>query len=179
MKWFDKILSLANPRGGLSLTAMGWIAAGTLALDQAGKLAAVAWLEGERPLILIPNLLNLAFATNTGAAFSILSGRTLLLTMISLIVIVGIAIWAVRLAPEERGLRLELGLILGGAIGNQIDRLRLGHVIDFIDAHWFWKAHWPTFNIADSAICVGMALLALAMFRPASKPQPAVRPDAR
>jgi signal peptidase II len=153
---------------------MGWIAAATLLLDQATKLAAAAWLPGAGFVVVVPGLLNLAYAVNTGAAFSMFTGWTAALAAVNLVIGGGVVVWAVRLTPEEHGLRSALGLILGGAVGNLIDRIRLGHVIDFIDAHWFWKAHWPTFNIADSAVCIGMALLVIASFRtPAPSPQAA------
>ncbi len=114
---------------------------------------------------LVPGLLGLQYAENTGAAFSFASGHTWLLALFSALISAVILVIAWRLPASERGLRIPLGLILGGAIGNLIDRARLGYVVDFIDAHWFDKAHWPTFNVADSAICIGIGLWLIASFR--------------
>jgi signal peptidase II len=165
MKFFSKILRLVDPRRPASAGAAAWVAAITLALDQATKLAAVLWLAQYRYVVVIPNLLNLSYATNTGAAFSAFTGHVGALTVVRAVVSVGLAAWIWKLPPGEQGLRPVLGLILGGAIGNLIDSVCLGHVIDFIQAHWFWKAFWPTFNVADSAVCVGMTLLVVASFR--------------
>jgi signal peptidase II len=113
--------------------------------------------------------LDLKFVTNTGAAFSWLEGHTAMLTLVSIIISMVVIVWAWRLKPQEQGFRLSFGLILGGAIGNLIDRVRMGHVIDFIDAHWREVYHWPTFNLADSAICVGIALLFIAGLMPGAQ----------
>lgn len=162
MSFKTKLSALLDPARPISLAAMGAIVVATLLADQATKLAALAGLTSKPFVVLIPNLLNLAYAENTGAAFSVMTGNTALLSLISTGVALFILIWAIRLPPAERGLRIAMGLILGGAIGNLIDRIRLGHVVDFIQAHWFWKHFWPTFNIADSAICIGVGMLIVA-----------------
>lgn len=136
-----------------------WIAAVTVVVDQLSKVLAVLYLKPDPSgLVLIPGLLNLSYAENTGAAFSIMHGRVGLLTWVSLVISIGLVLWVKFLKPYEHGTRIWYGLILGGAIGNLIDRARLGYVIDFIDAYW-QQYHWPTFNLADSAICVGIAVL--------------------
>ena len=104
-------------------------------------------------------------AYNTGAAFSFLAGASgwqrWLFTGLAVAVAAGIVLWLRRLSGRaQRLLCLSLALILGGALGNMIDRLRLGHVIDFIIAHWHGE-YFPAFNVADSAITVGAALLLL------------------
>ena len=145
-------------------------------IDQLTKLAAVAWLPMHGPAVtVIPGLFNLYLTTNPGAAFSIGRDQTLLLTIFSLAITVVLMVWAWRLKPPERGMRIGLGLIVGGAVGNLIDRVRLGEVIDFLDAHWFYRAHWPTFNVADSAICVGIALWLIATWRLGRREQAASR----
>jgi signal peptidase II len=165
MKPFTKIAGLIDPRRPVSLAAMGWLAVAIVVFDQATKLAAVGWLKGAGPVVIVPGVFNLLYQENPGAAFSMFYGKTLLLLLVSTSISIGIGVWAVRLPPAEQGMRPALGLILGGAVGNLIDRARLGVVIDFLDAHWFWKAHWPTFNIADSAVCIGMGLMIVASFR--------------
>jgi hypothetical protein len=85
-----------------------------------------------------------------------------------------------RLQPQQRALKWGLPLVLGGALGNVFDRIRYGHVIDFIDAHIVYRGidrHWPTFNVADIAICVGVGLMALDML--GSKRGPGLPPDPR
>jgi signal peptidase II len=95
---------------------------------------------------------------NTGAAFSFLAGaggwQRWFLAGVALLVRVFIVGWLFRLSPSDRGLVIPLGLILGGGIGNLLDRLFLGHVIDFISLH-YENWYWPAFNLADSAITVG------------------------
>ncbi|HOE95493.1 MAG TPA: signal peptidase II [Candidatus Sumerlaeota bacterium] len=157
----------AWPVGRVAFTAL---AAVVILLDQLTKWLAVAFLRGRPPLELIPGYLRLWYAENTGAAFSVLEGHTEILAGFSLIVSVVIFVWGWRLSPREQGLRVALGLILGGALGNLIDRVYLRYVIDFISAHWHYKYVWPTFNIADSAVCVGMFLLIVASFRIPSAP---------
>jgi signal peptidase II len=135
------------------------IAGTVLILDQATKLMAIAWLADDRDVVLIPRVLQLIHRTNTGAAWSMFQDSPKILTIFATVVAGGLAVWSVLLRPEERILRLPLAMILGGAVGNLADRYRLGHVVDFIDAHWDDVYHFPTFNVADSAICIGMALL--------------------
>jgi signal peptidase II len=115
----------------------------------------------------IPGLFDLTYLRNTGAAFSLLAGHTygrLLLVAISLVAVAGL-IWYLRsLRPDQGWLRLGLSLVLGGAIGNLIDRLLWGEVIDFILVYWR-QHYWPAFNLADSAICVGVGLMLWDMWR--------------
>ena len=74
-----------------------------------------------------------------------------------------LVIWIKKLTPKEKGMAISLSLILGGAIGNLIDRVRFGYVVDFLDVY-YGSSHWPAFNIADSAICLGAGLLILDIF---------------
>jgi len=106
------------------------------------------------------------YAENRAAAFSLtenipLALRMPLLIAISVAAVAGVVWYLYKLGPSARISQVALGLILGGAIGNLIDRGRLGYVVDFIDWHWAEKWHFPTFNIADSAIVVGGAILIL------------------
>jgi signal peptidase II len=85
------------------------------------------------------------------------------LTIVSLAAVVIILAWHFSIPKQERLQRVSLALIFGGALGNLLDRFIRGYVIDFIDAHWRSSYHWPTFNVADSSICIGIALFILAM----------------
>jgi signal peptidase II len=140
-----------------------WISLLVLVLDQASKLLADAMLALHQPVLLIPSLA-ITKAYNTGAAFSFLrdaSGwqRWFFITL-ALLVSGILLVWLRRLQAHERRTALALALILGGAIGNLVDRVMYGYVIDFIDVY-YGSWHWPTFNIADSAITIGAALLLL------------------
>jgi signal peptidase II len=113
----------------------------------------------------IHGFFNLVHVRNTGGAFGIFGGEkgglgSLLFVVISLIAIGSILFLFIRLREDEKRLSLSLSLVLSGAIGNLIDRLRLGEVVDFLDFYLF-SYHWPAFNIADSAICLGIGLMAL------------------
>jgi signal peptidase II len=118
---------------------------------------------------LIPDYLQLVHVRNTGAAFGIGANADsrlvpLLLNLGAIGVFFVVVAYAFRAAITDRVLQTGLHLILGGAIGNLIDRFRLGYVVDFVDV--FVKSHhWPAFNVADSAICIGIALLFLDMRR--------------
>jgi len=131
------------------------------------KIAAVAWLDPGSSVELIPTL-DLVLVYNTGAAFSFLSTaggwQRWFFIGVAVVVCGFILHWMRELPRRARWYPLALSLILGGAVGNVIDRARTGAVVDFIDFHvgdW----HWPAFNVADSAICVGAALLVLGAFR--------------
>jgi signal peptidase II len=140
-----------------------WLSATVLLLDQGSKLLADAGLVFHEPVPLLP-FLNLRLAYNTGAAFSFLSSaggwQRWFFAGLSVLVVGVLVIWMRRLRPEQRSLASAFALIVGGAVGNLVDRLVYGHVIDFIDVYYgTW--HWPTFNIADSAITLGAGLLLL------------------
>lgn len=132
-----------------------------LLLDQVTKIWAEAALGYGQPVALLP-FLNLTLVYNLGAAFSFLADaggwqRSFFIVLSSAVSLV-LAVWIWRLPPGARLLGGALALVLGGAVGNLVDRLAYGHVIDFIDLHaggW----HWPAFNVADSAITCGVLLL--------------------
>jgi signal peptidase II len=109
------------------------------------------------------------YVENPGAAWGFLADvpgwfRTPFFLLVSLMAMVFIVLYFQKSAPEQKILRVALALVLGGAIGNFIDRARLTYVIDFIDWHWYRDFTWPTFNIADAGISVGVGLLILDMF---------------
>ncbi len=136
------------------------LAGGVVALDQAGKFVAVAALAGKSPVEVTP-FFNLVLVYNRGAAFSFLAGaggwQRELFTAIAVIASLWI-VWLLRRYPQQTLFCLALGLVLGGAVGNVIDRVMIGAVVDFLDFHAYgW--HWPAFNVADSAITCGAVLL--------------------
>lgn len=140
-----------------------WLSAALVALDQLSKLWIERGLELGEMRTLLP-VFNIVRAHNAGAAFSFLAAASgwqrWLFTLIAAGVSVLLITWMRRLPSTARLLPAALALILGGAIGNLIDRLRYGHVIDFLDFHW-GAAHFWVFNVADSGITVGAALLLL------------------
>jgi len=140
-----------------------WVSVVILILDQCTKLLADALLSGKQAVVLLP-FLALRKAYNYGAAFSFLGDASgwqrWFFIILALVVIAVLIAWLNRLPAEDLRARVALVLILGGAAGNVIDRLVYGYVIDFIDV-FYGSWHWPTFNIADSAISVGAALLLL------------------
>ena len=143
------------------------LAALLVMLDQASKLAVLRLLEPYQTIPLVPGF-NLTLAFNRGASFSFLAEaggwQRWLFSGIALAASVVIVILLRRTPAADRLNGLGLSLVLSGAVGNLIDRLRLGHVVDFFDVYYrAW--HFPAFNIADSAITVGAALLVLGMWR--------------
>jgi signal peptidase II len=120
---------------------------------------------------LVPNFFQLVHVRNTGAAFGIGANAEsqivpMLLNVGALAVFAVVVVYSFRSAVTARTLQVGLHLILGGAIGNLIDRFHLGYVVDFLDVYLNWGGqthHWPAFNVADSAICIGIALLFLDM----------------
>lgn len=136
-------------------------------LDQATKLAVAGTMPLYESIPLIPGFFNLTHVHNTGAAFSFLSQaggwQRWFFAGLAIIVSVTLTLWLARLKKHEILVAVAVSLILGGAIGNLIDRLAYGYVIDFLDVY-YQSWHWPAFNIADSAICVGVGLLLLESF---------------
>jgi len=151
------------------------------AADQASKVWAVRNLPLFEPRDLVPGFLGLVHVRNTGVAFSLLSSLDprwvhpllILATVLALAAVIAY-LWVL---PGKGIAPFGLGLILGGAIGNLIDRARLGYVVDFIDLHWR-AYHWPTFNVADIGITVGVALLVADMLFFSKEPGDASRPAA-
>ena len=132
-------------------------------VDQLSKAAASSALREGQSLPLLPHLLSLQLVHNTGAAFSVLQGSTALLGLLSLGVGIGLIlwIWHERVLPFWQA--LAAAALLGGTVGNGLDRWRLGHVVDFISLHYqHW--YWPAFNVADSAITMGFAWWLLVTF---------------
>ncbi len=144
-----------------------WLSGGVIALDQVTKFLVTRFFELYERVEVLP-VLDFTLLHNTGAAFSMLAGasgwqRPFFISLgiaVSLLLVV----WMWRSPRGDKLLPVALALILGGALGNVIDRVRLGYVIDFIHAHW-GGAYFPAFNIADSAITIGAGLLIIDAFR--------------
>jgi signal peptidase II len=175
---------VARRRGYFALAAL------VLVADQASKLAADALLRGRAPVRVIPGFFNLWYSRNRGGLFGYFATwedpwRTVLLTVLPLLAIAAIAVFLAKTDEPDGRTLSGLGAILGGATGNLIDRAVRGEVVDFLDAYvshpgaaqWltdrFGTTHWPTFNLADSAIVVGAGLLLLDLFRPERAARPA------
>jgi signal peptidase II len=141
------------------------ILGGVVVLDQVTKAILVRTLPLHEYWPVIDGLVSISHVHNRGAAFGVLSDARLpyqpvLLSVLSLAALVAIGYYFVRLPARARLPRVALALVLGGAFGNLIDRVRLGYVLDFI--HVYWREYvWPDFNLADSAITVGVSLLIL------------------
>jgi len=150
---------------GISGRRLGYLAI-TLAvvgLDRVTKTLAESNLDPYRSVTVVPGLFDLTLVKNPGGVFGILKNldpgfRSALFTMVPLVAILLIGWYAVKVAAAHTATHVSLALILGGAIGNLIDRLMAGHVTDFLDFYWRGY-HWPAFNLADSAICIGVGLL--------------------
>ena len=129
-------------------------------LDQATKhLVRRNLLSGEIVTV-IPGLFDLRYVTNTGAAWGILQGLNHWLVALSVVMLVLMAVFHRSFVMNTRPSKLSAGLIVGGIVGNLIDRLRLSFVVDFLDFYWRGH-HFPCFNVADSAICIGVGLYIL------------------
>jgi len=144
--------------------ALVWLLLSVLviALDQLTKHVAIAELQPYQPHAVIPGLLNWTLAFNPGAAFSFLAGedgwQRWLFTALAIVVSGVLARWLAHTPRREWRTTLPLALVIGGALGNLIDRVRAGHVTDFIQVYYRDWA-FPSFNVADSAISVGAVLL--------------------
>lgn len=154
--------------------ALSWLvlSAVMLVLDQVTKWFAVAFLQFQQPVPFIPGFWNWTLTHNTGAAFSFLADAggwqhwffTALATVVCVALVIGL-----RYTPRaDWRTALPFALVISGALGNVIDRLRFGYVVDFVD--WYWRDfHWPVFNVADSCIVGGALMMVLFSLRPPRK----------
>lgn len=146
------------------------LATGVFVLDQVTKL----WIAATLPfntygapghIEIVPGFFNLVHVGNTGAAWSVLSGRSTLLALLALVALAAIFLFRRHLGLERRVVQIVFGLLCGGILGNFVDRIAYGHVVDFLDFH-FGSYIYPTFNVADSGIVCGVALYVILSFRP-------------
>ncbi len=144
-----------------------WLSALAIGLDQASKLAVDKSFSLYESMAVMP-FFNLTYVHNTGAAFSFLSEaggwQRWFFAALAIVMSTIMTIWLTRLKENETLLAVSLSLILGGAMGNLIDRLAYGYVIDFLDVY-YGTYHWPAFNIADSAITIGVTLMLVESFK--------------
>ena len=146
------------------LIALGVI---TVVLDQCTKAAVRALLPLHDSVSVIPGFLDFTYVQNTGAAFGLLNSadlpfKTAIMTVIALTALVAISVFAMKTSSQDPLGQIGLALVMGGAVGNLIDRVTTGYVVDFVDAYWGdW--HFWAFNVADAAITVGACLLILDM----------------
>ena len=141
------------------------VIAAIAALDQLTKFLVTRELPLLDTIAVIPGLLNLTHVRNSGVAFGFLNSadfafKPAVMAVFALAALVGVGLYAAQLPQDHRWARAGLALIIGGAAGNLVDRARQGYVVDFVDAYWRGWHFWA-FNVADSAISIGMALIIL------------------
>jgi len=125
-------------------------------LDRITKIIAVRTMSYGQSINVLPNIFHITLVSNNGTAFGLMKGQNVILAVVAAVAVVLIVIYAVTHKGLGFAVSLALGLILGGALGNLLDRIKFGYVIDFFDFRI-----WPVFNIADSAITVGMIILVI------------------
>ena len=137
------------------------IIAGVIALDQISKLLALEFLRGGDSVVVINKILRFTYVENDGAAFGMLDDKRWVFMLLSVIGILAMIFFLIKYAKGERLLTISLAFVVGGGIGNMIDRVRLGFVVDFIDFYAFPNLWIWVFNIADSFVCVGAGMMML------------------
>ncbi|MBW8311994.1 MAG: signal peptidase II [Rhizobium sp.] len=157
---------MAGPRPN----ALSWLGLSALlvAIDQWTKAVALASLEFLKPVPFIDGFWNWTLVHNYGAAFSFLSDaggwQRWFFTGLAIVISLGLGVWLARTPRGDWRTALPFALVVAGAVGNVIDRIRFGYVVDFVD--WYvGRHHWPAFNVADSAIVAGAVLLVMFSFK--------------
>ncbi len=164
-------MSLGVIRGiKLKYRILFFLTLGVVILDQITKSMILERFGLGMTLPIIPNYFNLTYVQNRGAAFGFLAQtdpafRVPFFIVVPTLALVSIALVFRRLADRDLKMASALSLVVAGALGNLIDRFVLGFVVDFLDFHWHWGYHFPAFNVADSAICIGVGLLMLDWFK--------------
>jgi signal peptidase II len=162
-------LPVPSARPFIRFGGLAWVTVAIVVLDQVTKAAVRSALPLHSTRPVIPGVLDLIHVQNAGVAFGLMNDfdhpyRAFLTLGLAVAALVGIGYYARQLHPEERLARLGLSLILGGAVGNLVDRLRHGFVVDFIDVYWRGWHFWA-FNVADAAISLGATLVLLELLR--------------
>lgn len=144
-----------------------WLAVAVIVFDQLTKYIASTSLIMHQPVVVMP-MFNWTLMHNSGAAFSFLADQggwqRWFFAVIAVVVSIVIVLWIKRLQQHEKWQAIALALILGGAVGNVIDRIWLGYVVDFIQVY-YQQWYWPAFNIADSAISIGVVMIIIESIR--------------
>jgi signal peptidase II len=140
------------------------VALSILLIDFLTKWVVRVRLHPNQPMVLIPGFLQFSYWENSGVAFGLFDAVTsvwkpYILATMAVVAVIIIVAYSAHMPPERKLLQISLAIIIGGIMGNFVDRIIRGYVIDFIDFHIHYGFHWPTFNVADSAITVGIALL--------------------
>jgi signal peptidase II len=156
--------SADTPAGRADWPPFLGIAALIVFLDQLTKAWLTSFLAPGQSVAVIGDLVRLVHSQNNGGLFGLFRGQALVFGLVSMVVIALIVVYHAR-AGGGRYLAITLGLLLGGAVGNLVDRIRLGHVVDFVDAG-IGDLRWYTFNVADAAISFSLLLLLAASIRP-------------
>lgn len=136
-----------------------------MALDQFTKFLVQSRMNFGSSIVVIKGLLDISYVTNDGAAFGLFRGWNPIFIMVTFIAIVFIFVYY-RQFKDDLWMRIALGFLLGGAVGNLIDRIRINQVIDFINFRW-----WPSFNVADISVCIGAGMLLIRIIRGEGKPK--------
>jgi signal peptidase II len=158
-----------------------WLLIGAIVLlDQITKYLVVRHLDLHESVAIIPGFLDFTHVRNTGAAFGLLNaadfpGKPVVIALVALVALLVMATYAAQLPAAHRLARGGLALVLGGAAGNLIDRIRQGYVVDYVDAYWRGWHFWA-FNVADASITIGVILIVLDLLRP---PRAVSQPEAR
>ena len=153
-----------------------WIIVAIALLDQAVKALVRPRLDLFDSVTVVPGVLSLTRVHNTGVAYGLLNDvdfpfKTAVLALVQTTALIGLAAYAATLAPGQRLTRVGLSFVIGGAIGNLIDRIAAGYVLDFVDVYWrTW--HFWAFNIADASITIGATLMILDLLRPGASRVP-------
>lgn len=154
---------------------IGVIALAIFVADQLTKQAVLRYVVHPDEIVLIDGFFKLVHWTNTGAAWSLFSGQNALLAIVSLVALLGLFLWRHHFDTKTLMGQISLGLIFGGIAGNLCDRLFIGHVVDFLRFYIFTRSGeelgFPAFNIADSAICIGVGLLFILSWRQEPEPK--------
>jgi signal peptidase II len=157
------------------------VSLGVLVLDQWTKWLVEAHLPHHTAHEVVPGFMNLTHVRNTGVAFGLFAseggGNGLVLTLLGLGALAAVSVYFWLTPTRDRLLLMALALVVGGAVGNLIDRISSGAVTDFVD-DYVGTHHWPSFNVADSAISIGIVLMAIDSFRPHHRRQPQEAPAA-
>ncbi len=146
-----------------------WLSFAIALLDQATKYAVQQRFYVGDFVQVIPRLLDFHYVRNTGAAWGLLAGFSHWLVLISLVMLVVLVVFRRSIMTDSLVHRCATALMIGGIVGNLVDRVRLGYVVDFIDFYWLERVnghHFPAFNVADSSICVGVGLYILTQVWP-------------